>query len=66
MKRYVRFSDLKAAGIVDNWVTLNERVRRDGFPPGIKLGPNTRAWAVEDVEAWLAARPLAAAEPVAA
>lgn len=34
--------------------------RRGGFPPGIKLGPNTRAWTAESIEHWLDTRPVAA------
>ena len=52
----LRFADLKARGIVGNWVTLRKRIEREGFPPGIKLGPNTRAWDEDEVKAWLATR----------
>jgi len=55
--RYVRFLDLKGRGIVSNHVTLKRWIEKEGFPPGIMLGPNTRAWREEDVEAWLASRP---------
>jgi predicted DNA-binding transcriptional regulator AlpA len=54
---YVRFKDLAAAGIVQNWPTLVRLIDEDGFPPGLLLGRNTRAWPLDDVEAWLAARP---------
>jgi hypothetical protein len=59
MKVLLRFSDLKAAGIVGSWPMLTHRIQRDGFPPGFLLGPNSRAWHAEDVEAWLATRPTA-------
>ena len=52
----LRFSDLKARGIVGNWTTLNNWIKREGFPPGIKLGPNTRAWPESEIEEWLAGR----------
>ena len=55
--RYVRFAGLKARGIVSNHVTLKRWIEKEGFPSGILLGPNTRAWREEDVEAWLASRP---------
>jgi predicted DNA-binding transcriptional regulator AlpA len=54
--RLLRFSDLKALNIVKNWVTLERWIRCQGFPPGIQLGPNTRAWRESDIEAWLASR----------
>lgn len=57
---YVRFRDLKAAGIVQNWQGIKRLVEEQGFPPGVMLGPNTRAWTVGDVQGWLATRPLAA------
>jgi hypothetical protein len=31
----------------------------EGFPTSIMLGPNTRAWRLDEVEAWLASRPMA-------
>jgi hypothetical protein len=59
LRRWVRFRDLVAAGIVTNWVTLGRLQNEDGFPLGILLGPNTRAWAVDEVEDWVARRPVA-------
>jgi predicted DNA-binding transcriptional regulator AlpA len=55
----LRFADLKARGIVRNWPTLKRLVEVEGFPPGIWLSSNTRAWTEEEIEAWLAARPSA-------
>ncbi len=54
----LRFSDLKARGIVANWVTLNNWIEREGFPAGRMLGPNTRAWTEAEVLAWLESRPV--------
>lgn len=59
LRRYVRFNDLVAAGIVTNWVTLGRLQNEQGFPRGILLGPNTRAWAVDEINQWLATRPTA-------
>jgi predicted DNA-binding transcriptional regulator AlpA len=56
---FYRFRDLKAMGIVNCWPTLSRWVARNNFPPGRLLGPNTRVWLVEEVEAWLASRPQA-------
>ena len=53
---YLRFRDLKARGIVNNWTTLRNWQKREGFPPGILLGPNSRAWAEDEIERWLASR----------
>jgi predicted DNA-binding transcriptional regulator AlpA len=54
--RFLRFADLQAARIVESRVQLKNLIERDGFPSGIKLGPNTRAWPEREVEAWLATR----------
>ena len=53
----LRFADLKARGIVSNWPTLKLWIEKENFPPGIKLGPNSRAWPEAEVEEWLASRP---------
>jgi hypothetical protein len=55
---YVRYHDLRAAGIVSNWPQLYNLVDDYGFPEGVMLSPNTRAWRVEDIEHWLASRPV--------
>ena len=41
---YLRFKDLQTRGIVSNWQTLKRWIQQQGFPPGVLLGPNTRAW----------------------
>jgi predicted DNA-binding transcriptional regulator AlpA len=58
MPKLLRFKDLKERGIVDNRVTLSRRIKDHGFPPGFLLGPNSRAWTEDVVEAWLKARPV--------
>ncbi len=56
MTVFLRFPDLKARGIVNNWMTLRRWIEREGFPAGVKLGPNTRAWDAAEVETWIASR----------
>ena len=53
---YLRFADLAERQIVNNRTTLHRWIRDYGFPPGILLGPNTRAWPADQVEAWLEER----------
>ena len=53
----LRFKDLQARGIVNNWVTLKRWVRAGTFPPGIYIGSNSRAWRSSEIDAWLASRP---------
>jgi len=48
-----RYHDLKARGIVSNRMTLHRWIQNQGFPQGILLGPNSRAWAVQEVVDWL-------------
>ena len=54
----LRFADLKARGIVNNWQTLSDWIDREGFPPGRMLAPNTRAWTDAEVLDWIASRPV--------
>jgi predicted DNA-binding transcriptional regulator AlpA len=56
---FVRYADLEAAGFVASWTQLLRMIDDEGFPPGVMIGPNTRAWRVDEVEAWLASRPTA-------
>ena len=56
--KLLRFSDLKTRNIVKNGPTLLRWIEREGFPLGMLLGPNTRAWREADIEAWLATRDL--------
>ena len=58
MSSLLRFRDLKQRGIVTNHPTLQRWIAREGFPPGMMLGPNTRVWREVDIEAWLASRPI--------
>ena len=61
-KKWLRFADLKARGVVNNRTTLARWVRDYGFPPGTKIGPNTRAWTEDVIEAYEAARTAKTAE----
>ena len=63
MATYLRFDDLRKRGIVNNRVTLTNWIRDQGFPPGMLVGPNSRIWPEDQVEAWLATRPTAPKPP---
>jgi predicted DNA-binding transcriptional regulator AlpA len=56
-KKYLRFKDLKERGICGNWTTLMRWIRERGFPAGVMLGPNTRAFPEDEIDAWLANLP---------
>jgi hypothetical protein len=53
----LRFRDLKAKGIVNNWGTLRDWIINRDFPRGRLLGPNIRTWDEGEVVAWLESRP---------
>lgn len=61
--KYLRFSDLVARGIIRNRVTLKRWQEGQGFPLGVKLGPNSRAWPESDIEDWLAKRVTGNVQP---
>lgn len=63
MQKLLRFSDLKAKGVVNNRPTLSRWIKDRSFPPGIKLGENTRVWFEEEVEAWIEAQRGPEAQP---
>ena len=56
--KWLRFTDLQDRGVINSWPMLRRRVERDGFPAGRMLGPNTRAWSEDEVQAWLDSRPI--------
>lgn len=54
--KFLRFADLVALGIVRNRVTLGRWIRDQGFPEGVMLGPNSRAWSETSVLDWIEKR----------
>jgi hypothetical protein len=58
VKEVVGFKGLKAAGVVNNHVSLQEKIEKQGFPKGFWAGPNTHLFYVDEVNKWLASRPL--------
>jgi hypothetical protein len=52
----LRFSDLKARGVVNNRATLSRWIKKYGFPSGFMLGPNSRGWYEHELEEWLRCR----------
>jgi predicted DNA-binding transcriptional regulator AlpA len=55
---YVRFRDISAAGIARNWPTLTRLIEEEGFPRGVMLSPNIRAWRLDEIRVWLETRPI--------
>jgi predicted DNA-binding transcriptional regulator AlpA len=60
MQRRLRYADLERLGIVNNRETLQNWIRKQGFPRGQLTGPNSRTWGEDEVRAWLDSRPTAA------
>jgi hypothetical protein len=54
---FVRYRHLQEAGIVNNWPGLLHLIKKQGFPCGQMLGPNTRVWKLSEIYAWLDSRP---------
>lgn len=59
MQKRLRYADLVALGIVNNRVTLQNWINKEGFPRGAMIGANTRVWDESAVTAWLKSRPTA-------
>jgi prophage regulatory protein len=57
--KLLRYPDLVAKGIVNSRMTLKRLIDAQGFPPGRLITPNARAWTEEEVDAWIANRPIA-------
>jgi predicted DNA-binding transcriptional regulator AlpA len=57
--KLIRYTDLVAKGIVNSRMTLKRLIDNQGFPPGILVTPNSRAWIEEDVDARVINRPTA-------
>jgi predicted DNA-binding transcriptional regulator AlpA len=59
MATLLRFKQLQQRRIVSNWPQLKELIEKHGFPVGKYLSPNVRIWDEDEIDAWLASRPLA-------
>jgi hypothetical protein len=56
VSKVVRFSSLKARGVVNNRATLSRWIKKYGFPAGFLLGPNSRGWYEHEIDEWLCHR----------
>jgi predicted DNA-binding transcriptional regulator AlpA len=53
----LRFKDLQRLNVAKSWPQLRYMQKHYGFPAGILLGANTRAWSAREVKEWLEVRP---------
>jgi hypothetical protein len=57
LEELCRLKHLQENNIADSYTQAKELEEKEGFPRGMMLGPNTRAWFVSEVNAWLKNRP---------
>ena len=62
-KKWLRFPDLKARGLVNSWPALTNKSAPKAFRPGGCSAPNTRAWSIEEIEGYEESRPIAGPSP---
>jgi hypothetical protein len=61
LERHYRFRDLQELGIVNDWHTLQDWIKKRGFPPGIKVAGKMRIWPASSIQAFLDKRAAEAA-----
>ncbi len=54
---FVSYKYLEQHSIVTNRMCLARAIENYGFPKPFALGTNRLAWRLDEVEAWIAARP---------
>jgi predicted DNA-binding transcriptional regulator AlpA len=54
LEELLRFKDLRRLGVVSSWAQLKFMQKKYGFPAGLLLGANSRAWRASEIERWLA------------
>jgi hypothetical protein len=64
MTSYLRFADLKESGLVQSWAQLRRLQDINGFPPGRLLSENVRIWTEDEIEKYLADRPIKSSLPL--
>jgi predicted DNA-binding transcriptional regulator AlpA len=62
-KVWLRFAQLQQRGIVKSWPQLKRLQEKYGFPKGRMISPNVRAWPEDEVDEYLASRPVEGPEP---
>ena len=54
---FLRLKDLQERGIVMTHQAVRHMQIHEGFPLGRLLGPSSRVWTTDEVNAWLESRP---------
>ncbi len=60
--RFLRQTDLAERKISATHQSTQHLQATQGFPLGRLLGPNTRVWTTDEINAWLATRPVEVSE----
>lgn len=55
-RRFLRFKELQEQGIVRDWASLYDLIKRHNFPAGYKISHKVRIWDLDAVLAWLETR----------
>jgi prophage regulatory protein len=61
--RFVRYEELRGLGIPFSRVHVDRLQKANRFPRKVKLGANTAAYRLDEIEAWLTARCAERASP---
>jgi predicted DNA-binding transcriptional regulator AlpA len=64
MTRLLRFADLQDHRVVSSWPQLKRLQQLHGFPLGRMLSPNVRTWTQQEVDDWIASRPVENQRPL--
>src|ERR1700722_11409326 len=56
--KFLRFCDLQDRGLAQSHAGLRHLQLHENFPLGRLLGPSTRVWTAQEINEWLAARPV--------
>lgn len=56
-REFLRFADLKAAGICDDRATLRRWQQEQAFPLAYVMSANSIAWSASEIRDWLSKRP---------
>jgi predicted DNA-binding transcriptional regulator AlpA len=59
-RRFLRFKQLQERGIVGDYASLSDLIKRHGFPPGFKLSHKVLIFDQDEVLAWLETKRRAA------
>ena len=60
--RFLRLKDLQERGIAMTHQAVRHMQLYEDFPLGRLLGPGTRVWTVQEINDWLATRPIEVSE----